>query len=73
MGNSIALSFALVIKKDFFLYVVPSSGRMAHSEYGMRDVVQGLGQMDLREQEIRDLEVARKLQEEELKVGISPL
>ncbi|XP_072556103.1 uncharacterized protein [Paramormyrops kingsleyae] len=44
-------------------------GRMAHSEYGMRDVVQGLGQMDLREQEIRDLEVARKLQEEELKAS----
>uniref|UniRef100_A0A3B3QYF5 Coiled-coil domain-containing protein n=1 Tax=Paramormyrops kingsleyae TaxID=1676925 RepID=A0A3B3QYF5_9TELE len=50
-------------------YYDEKGGRMAHSEYGMRDVVQGLGQMDLREQEIRDLEVARKLQEEELKAS----
>ncbi|XP_048832767.1 nipped-B-like protein B isoform X9 [Brienomyrus brachyistius] len=44
-------------------------GRMAHGEHGMRDVVQGVGRMDIREQELRDLEVARKLQEEELKAS----
>lgn len=36
----------------------------------MREAVHGLSQIDLRAQEIKDMEVARRLQEEELKVRI---
>ncbi|XP_018612918.2 coiled-coil domain-containing protein 50 isoform X1 [Scleropages formosus] len=42
-------------------------GRKVRGEYGMREATQGVSRMDLREQELKDLEVARKLQEEELK------
>ncbi|KAL6468767.1 hypothetical protein MHYP_G00222910 [Metynnis hypsauchen] len=42
-------------------------GRIVRGEYGMKEATQGLAQMDFREQELKDMEVARKLQEEELK------
>uniref|UniRef100_A0A3B1K620 Coiled-coil domain containing 50a n=1 Tax=Astyanax mexicanus TaxID=7994 RepID=A0A3B1K620_ASTMX len=42
-------------------------GRIVRGEYGVKEATQGLAQMDLREQELKDMEVARKLQEEELK------
>lgn len=42
---------------------------MAGGDYGLQDVTQGVNQMDLQEQVLHDLEVARRLQEEELKVG----
>ncbi|XP_029487879.1 coiled-coil domain-containing protein 50-like isoform X3 [Oncorhynchus nerka] len=38
-------------------------------EYGMGEATQGIAQLDLREQEILDMEVARKLQEEEVKAS----
>ncbi|MCJ8738002.1 hypothetical protein PDJAM_G00030620 [Pangasius djambal] len=41
-------------------------GRSVQEEYGMREAMQGLSQIDLRAQELRDMEVARRLQEEEL-------
>ncbi|XP_015216741.2 coiled-coil domain-containing protein 50 isoform X1 [Lepisosteus oculatus] len=44
-------------------------GRKARGDYGMREVTQSVARMDLREQELRDLEVARRLQEEELKAS----
>ncbi|XP_026803075.3 coiled-coil domain-containing protein 50 isoform X3 [Pangasianodon hypophthalmus] len=43
-----------------------SHGRSVQEEYGMREAMQGLSQMDLRAQELRDMEVARRIQEEEL-------
>ncbi|XP_066565296.1 coiled-coil domain-containing protein 50 isoform X2 [Amia ocellicauda] len=45
------------------------TGRRVRAEYGVRDVTQGIARMDLREQELKDLEVARRLQEEELKAS----
>lgn len=36
----------------------------------MKEAMQGISQMDLRAQEIRDMEVARRLQQDELKVPI---
>ncbi|XP_027008020.2 coiled-coil domain-containing protein 50 isoform X1 [Tachysurus fulvidraco] len=44
-------------------------GRSAQEEYGVREAVHGLSQIDLRAQEIKDLEVARILQEQELKAS----
>lgn len=53
------------------------AGRIAHrgggsvmpeTEYGLSEATKGLTKLDLREQELKDLEVARKLQEEEIKV-----
>ncbi|KAJ8375160.1 hypothetical protein SKAU_G00057400 [Synaphobranchus kaupii] len=44
-----------------------SEGRKLRGEYGLREATQGITSLDLREQELKDLEVARKLQEEELK------
>ncbi|XP_072516339.1 coiled-coil domain-containing protein 50 isoform X2 [Salminus brasiliensis] len=44
-------------------------GRIVRGEYGVKEATQGLAQMDLREQELIDMEVARKLQEEELKAS----
>ncbi|KAF4083503.1 hypothetical protein AMELA_G00142470 [Ameiurus melas] len=41
-------------------------GRNVQEEYGVREAIHGLSQIDLRTQELRDLEVARRLQEEEL-------
>lgn len=48
--------------------LVPPVGRVPRGEYGVKEATQGMAQMGLREQELRDMEVARKLQEEELKV-----
>ncbi|XP_056132969.1 coiled-coil domain-containing protein 50 [Lampris incognitus] len=42
---------------------------MAGSEFGLSEATQGLTQLDLREQEFHDMEVARKLQEEEIKAS----
>ncbi|NP_001352926.1 coiled-coil domain-containing protein 50 isoform 1 [Danio rerio] len=42
-------------------------GRKVRGEYGMKEATHGLAQLDLHDQEFRDLEVARKLQDEELK------
>ncbi|XP_028818824.1 coiled-coil domain-containing protein 50-like isoform X2 [Denticeps clupeoides] len=48
----------------------PPAGRMVRGgEYGLREASQGLARMDLREQELRDMEVARRMQEEELKAN----
>lgn len=41
---------------------------MPETEYGLSEATKGLTKLDLREQELKDLEVARKLQEEEIKV-----
>uniref|UniRef100_A0A3B5KYC1 Uncharacterized protein n=1 Tax=Xiphophorus couchianus TaxID=32473 RepID=A0A3B5KYC1_9TELE len=37
------------------------------NEYGLTEATKGLTNLDLREQELKDMEVARRLQEEELK------
>uniref|UniRef100_A0A3Q0RUB5 Coiled-coil domain containing 50a n=1 Tax=Amphilophus citrinellus TaxID=61819 RepID=A0A3Q0RUB5_AMPCI len=39
------------------------------TEYGLGEATKGLTKLDLREQELKDLEVARKLQEEEIKAS----
>ncbi|XP_024135159.1 coiled-coil domain-containing protein 50 isoform X2 [Oryzias melastigma] len=39
------------------------------AEFGLSEATQGLTKLDLREQELRDMEVAKKLQEEELKAN----
>ncbi|MEQ2178744.1 hypothetical protein GOODEAATRI_017319, partial [Goodea atripinnis] len=44
-----------------------SGSPIAETEYGLTEVTKGLTNLDLREQELKDLEVARRLQEEELK------
>ncbi|KAL4630727.1 coiled-coil domain-containing protein 50 isoform X1 [Arapaima gigas] len=44
-------------------------GKKVRGEYGIREATQGISRMDLREQELKDLEVARRLQEEELKAS----
>ncbi|CAN9500386.1 unnamed protein product [Ophioblennius macclurei] len=44
-----------------------SGAVVAETEYGLTEATAGLTKLDLREQEIKDMEVARKLQEEELK------
>lgn len=55
----------------------PPAGRIVHKgsgsvipemEYGLSEATQGLTTLDLREQELKDMEVARRLQEEEIKV-----
>lgn len=48
---------------------MPPAGRKARGEYGMKEATHGLANLDLQDQELIDLEVARKLQEEELKVS----
>ncbi|XP_047014204.1 coiled-coil domain-containing protein 50 isoform X4 [Ictalurus punctatus] len=47
-------------------YYEDKGGRNVQEEYGVREAIHGLSQIDLRTQELRDLEVARRLQEEEL-------
>ncbi|KAG9343488.1 hypothetical protein JZ751_013654 [Albula glossodonta] len=42
-------------------------GWKAGGYYDMKEVIQGVNQLDLQEQEWRDMEVARRIQEEELK------
>lgn len=45
-----------------------SGAVIAGTEYGVSDAARGLTKLDLREQELKDMEVARKFQEEEMKV-----
>ena len=46
-----------------------SSGAViAGTEYGVTEATRGITKLDIREQELKDMEVARKLQEEEIKV-----
>lgn len=63
----------LTWQKRVFLWTdglaVPPAGRKVRGEYGMKEATHGLAQLDLHDQEFRDLEVARKLQDEELKVS----
>lgn len=49
-----------------------SGAVVAETEYGVSDAAKGLTKLDLRQQELKDMEVARKFQEEELKVGRTP-
>ncbi|XP_065103209.1 coiled-coil domain-containing protein 50 isoform X2 [Paramisgurnus dabryanus] len=44
-------------------------GRRMHREYGMTEATHGLANLDLQDQELIDLEVARRLQEEEIKAS----
>ncbi|XP_056615833.1 coiled-coil domain-containing protein 50 isoform X3 [Triplophysa dalaica] len=44
-------------------------GRRVRGEYGMREATHGLAHLDLQDQELKDLEVARMLQEEEIKAS----
>lgn len=46
-----------------------SGAVIAETEYAVSDAARGLTKLDLREQELKDMEVARKIQEEELKVS----
>ncbi|XP_066503356.1 coiled-coil domain-containing protein 50 isoform X2 [Hoplias malabaricus] len=48
-------------------YYEDRGGRIVRGEYGVKEATQGLAQMDVRDQELKDMEVARRLQEEELK------
>ncbi|XP_051764923.1 coiled-coil domain-containing protein 50 isoform X2 [Ctenopharyngodon idella] len=41
--------------------------RKVRGEYGMKEATHGLAHLDLQDQELKDMEVARKLQEEEIK------
>lgn len=45
-----------------------SGSVVAETEFGLNEATRGLTKLDLREQELIDMEVARKLQEEEVKV-----
>uniref|UniRef100_A0A3P8S6S9 Coiled-coil domain containing 50a n=1 Tax=Amphiprion percula TaxID=161767 RepID=A0A3P8S6S9_AMPPE len=42
---------------------------IAETEYGLNEATKGLTKLDLREQELKDMEVARKMQEEEIKAS----
>ncbi|XP_016298382.1 zinc finger CCCH domain-containing protein 13-like [Sinocyclocheilus anshuiensis] len=42
-------------------------GRKVRGEYGMKEATHGLAHLELQDQELKDLEVARMLQEEEIK------
>uniref|UniRef100_A0A3P9PLQ3 RNA-binding protein 25 n=2 Tax=Poecilia reticulata TaxID=8081 RepID=A0A3P9PLQ3_POERE len=44
-----------------------SGSVIPETEYGLTEATKGLTNLDLREQELKDMEVARRLQEEELK------
>lgn len=48
---------------------MPPAGRKPRGDYGMEVATHGLAHLDLQDQELIDLEVARKLQEEEIKVS----
>ncbi|XP_058846405.1 coiled-coil domain-containing protein 50-like isoform X2 [Acipenser ruthenus] len=50
-------------------YYEDNRGRKPRGEYGVQEVIQGVTQLDLRGSELTDLEVAMRLQEEELKVS----
>ncbi|XP_051980132.1 coiled-coil domain-containing protein 50 isoform X2 [Xyrauchen texanus] len=45
-------------------------GRKVRGEYGMREATHGLAHLDLQELELKDMEVARRLQEEEIKASL---
>lgn len=45
-----------------------SGAVVAETAFGVSDATRGLKKLDLREQELKDMEVARMLQEEEIKV-----
>lgn len=46
----------------------PSGAVVAETESRLSEATKGLTKLDLREQELKDMEVARMLQEEEIKV-----
>ncbi|XP_027146058.1 coiled-coil domain-containing protein 50 isoform X2 [Larimichthys crocea] len=46
-----------------------SGAVVSEMEYGLSEATKGLTKLDLREQELKDMEVARKLQEEEIKAS----
>uniref|UniRef100_A0A3Q1G099 Zinc finger CCCH domain-containing protein 13-like n=2 Tax=Acanthochromis polyacanthus TaxID=80966 RepID=A0A3Q1G099_9TELE len=46
-----------------------SGAVIAETEYGLNEATKGLTKLDLREQELKDMEVARKMQEEEIKAS----
>ncbi|KAM9762652.1 coiled-coil domain-containing protein 50 isoform 2-T2 [Menidia menidia] len=46
-----------------------SGSVVTEDEYGLNEATKGLVKLDLREQELKDMEVARKLQEEEIKAS----
>lgn len=50
-----------------------SGAVVAETEYGLKEATSGLTKLDLREQELKDMEVARKMQEEEVKVRRSKI
>ncbi|XP_026873910.2 coiled-coil domain-containing protein 50 [Electrophorus electricus] len=50
-------------------YYEDKAGRITREEFGMKEATQGLAHMDIRQQEFRDMEVARRLQEEEMKAS----
>jgi len=45
-----------------------SGAVIAETVYGVSDATKGLTKLDIREQEHKDMEVARQMQEEEIKV-----
>lgn len=49
--------------------LMPPADRKVRGEYGMKEATHGLAHLDLQDQELKDMEVARKLQEEEIKVS----
>ncbi|XP_076582034.1 coiled-coil domain-containing protein 50 isoform X2 [Chaetodon auriga] len=46
-----------------------SGAVVAETEYGLSEATSGLTKLDLRDQELKDMEVARKLQDEEIKAS----
>lgn len=46
-----------------------SGAVVAETEFKLSEATKGLTNLDLRELELKDMEVARKLQEEEIKVS----
>ncbi|XP_061883805.1 coiled-coil domain-containing protein 50 [Entelurus aequoreus] len=51
--------------------VLKGSGAVVGEEYGLNKATEGLVKLDLQEQELKDMEVARQLQEEEVKASKS--
>lgn len=45
-----------------------SGAVVAETKYGVSEATKGLTKLDIRDQELIDMEVAKKLQEEEIKV-----
>lgn len=45
-----------------------SGAVIAETQYAVSDATRGLAKLDLREQELKDMEVARRIQEEDMKV-----